>query len=871
MKGIIDDSFLCTEFKSNIFCKINLLQIKTTQVMKSKFVFLTSVLMMFAMFRNSYSQQDVNGWFWLNGQPQGHSVNWSKVIDAANIVAVTGRGLFMKSTDGGDSWRITQAGPYDSTGGLNRRDLLTGWFFDANTGIVAGQSQLPATGQRTVVSKTTDGGLTWTTKYVNLAAGSSVNDFHFINSNTGYLCGGTNARLYKTIDKGETWTAITSVPALTYYSIYAFSENKIILGSDSRTYVMTTDGGASWSTLTIPSAPVNAQMLDVYFKDANTGYIIGNPNYFGFTTDGGNNWTARTHSSTRGQRALVYNSGDVWTAGDYEYVYKTTNDGASWDSVKFYDMSNINQPPPFIIYGMGGSGNDFVVVGQFGQVTTSNDGGVTWRNKNYAADPGNQLYASVYAQSANGKVWVGSNQIGVSTFLYSTNGGTNWTAINSGTSTPIRDFDFPSANIGYSCGGRFQDGFGAITKSTDGGATWTSLSLPSPFSSYQLNTIDFVNDNTGWTGGIQSNFTPHLIGKTTDGGATWVQQTLAGNPNGGVGSVDMVNENIGYATSAAGLHYTTDGGATWPRITSSFLTGVSINGMQVINKDVVFLSSQGSGGVKKVMRTTDGGNNWTDLTSNMITTSAPFRTRWLNLNHGVVCGASGYMAKTTNGGLSWTESNPGFSTTVDVSFPNKNAWFTVSDRNGQYQVGRKLENLTSISVNVNVGIEGFWNGTSQVSDTVRVELRNSTSPYALVDQGRTVLTPGVGYGSIEFNTAGAGSYYIVVKHRNTIQTWSATPVAMTNGGNYNYNFTSALTQAYGSNMVLKLGRYCFFSGDVNQDEVVDGSDLSAIDNDAFNFVSGYVATDCNGDNSTDGSDASIADNNAFNTVTVVRP
>ena len=839
--------------------------------MKKKFIQITFIFALIASVSNTYSQQDINGWYWLNGQPQGHVINWSKVLDASNIFAVTGRGLFLKSTDGGDSWIITQAGAYDSTGGLNRRDLYTGWFIDANTGFVGGASQLPATGQRTVISKTTDGGLTFATKYVNLSAGGTVFDFHFINSNTGYLCGGNNARLYKTTDQGETWTAISSIPALTYYSVYAFDESKIILGSESRTYVMTTDGGASWSTLNIPTAPANAQMLDLHFKDANTGYIIGNPNYFGVTTDGGNNWTSRTHTSTKGQRALVYNSGDVWTAGDYEYVYKTTNDGTSWDSVKFYDVSNVNQPPPFIIYGMGGNGSDLVVVGHFGQVTTSNDGGVTWRNKNYTADPGNALYASVYAQSPTGKVWVGSNQIGVSTLLYSTNGGTNWSAISSGTSTPIRDFDFPGVNTGYSCGGRFQDGFGAVTKSTDGGVTWNSLTLPSPFGSYQLNTIDFVNENTGWVGGIQSSFSPHLIGKTTDGGITWVQQTLEGNPNGGVTSVNMIDHNIGFAIGALGLYRTTDGGATWPRNTNSFLTGVAFSSMDVINKDVIFLSSQGSGGAKKVIRTTDGGNTWIDLTSNMISTASPFRTRWLNLYNGVVSGASGYMAKTTNGGMTWIQSNPGFSTTVDVSFPTKNAWYTVSDRNGQYQLGRKFENLTSVSVNVYAGIEGFWNGTTQVTDTVTVELRNSTSPYALVDQGKAVLTPGVGYGSVEFNTAGSGSFYIAVKHRNSIQTWSAAPVAMTAGGNYNFDFTGALSQAYGSNMVLKLGRYCFYSGDVNQDEVVDGSDLSLIDNDGFNFVSGYVATDCNGDNFTDASDASIADNNAFNTVTVVRP
>ncbi|MBK9225921.1 MAG: hypothetical protein IPL67_02355 [Ignavibacteria bacterium] len=44
-----------------------------------------------------------------------------------------------------------------------------------------------------------------------------------------------------------------------------------------------------------------------------------------------------------------------------------------------------------------------------------------------------------------------------------------------------------------------------------------------------------------------------------------------------------------------------------------------------------------------------------------------------------------------------------------------------------------------------------------------------------------------------------------------------------------------------------------------------------IDNDASNFVGGYVVTDLTGDDFVDGTDFAIADNNAANFVSVVRP
>jgi hypothetical protein len=158
---------------------------------------------------------------------------------------------------------------------------------------------------------------------------------------------------------------------------------------------------------------------------------------------------------------------------------------------------------------------------------------------------------------------------------------------------------------------------------------------------------------------------------------------------------------------------------------------------------------------------------------------------------------------------------------------------------------------------------------SNTSDTITVLLRASTAPYEIVDASNGVLSAS-GNATLNFTKANLGSsYYIVVKHRNALETWSANPIAFT--AEATYNFTSGVGQAYGSNMVVVGGAASFFSGDANQDGFIDASDGSLVDNDAFNFVSGYVITDINNDGFVDASDASFIDNNAFNFVGLIRP
>jgi photosystem II stability/assembly factor-like uncharacterized protein len=68
--------------------------------------FFTIFFLISILFQNSYSQQNMNGWFWINGQPQSNTLNWVKIIDATHYYSVGEEGTFMKSSDGGDSWLI---------------------------------------------------------------------------------------------------------------------------------------------------------------------------------------------------------------------------------------------------------------------------------------------------------------------------------------------------------------------------------------------------------------------------------------------------------------------------------------------------------------------------------------------------------------------------------------------------------------------------------------------------------------------------------------------------------------------------------------------------------------------------------------------
>lgn len=186
----------------------------------------------------------------------------------------------------------------------------------------------------------------------------------------------------------------------------------------------------------------------------------------------------------------------------------------------------------------------------------------------------------------------------------------------------------------------------------------------------------------------------------------------------------------------------------------------------------------------------------------------------------------------------------------------------------------------STVMNIKLAIQGLVDANTSTMtriDTVEVYLRNSTTPYAIIDSGYIAVDPVSLTGRFEFRNAPTGNYYLDVRYRhlpvfrNGIETWSANGIPFTKYNGTNYDFTNAANKAYGDNQSQIGSIFAMFNGDVNQDGFIGNDDVGAVDNDAFNFVSAYINTDCNGNNFVGADDLAIVDNNAFSFVSKVTP
>lgn len=158
-------------------------------------------------------------------------------------------------------------------------------------------------------------------------------------------------------------------------------------------------------------------------------------------------------------------------------------------------------------------------------------------------------------------------------------------------------------------------------------------------------------------------------------------------------------------------------------------------------------------------------------------------------------------------------------------------------------------------------------------DSLKIYLRNSSSPFDIIDSAGGI-TDSVNFSyTFSFYNSSSGSYYIVLKHSQCIETWSKAggEFLINDSSVYNYDFTVSSDRAYGNNLKQKGSKYCLFSGDVNQNGFINLDDILLINNDAVSFISGNAVSDLTGDEAVDLSDIIISYNNSNDFVSVIRP
>jgi len=193
--------------------------------------------------------------------------------------------------------------------------------------------------------------------------------------------------------------------------------------------------------------------------------------------------------------------------------------------------------------------------------------------------------------------------------------------------------------------------------------------------------------------------------------------------------------------------------------------------------------------------------------------------------------------------------------------------------------GFDYQGLSELVFNIILSVipEGYYDSFNNVlnsQDSVKVFVRNSVSPYNSIDSSVNVISLNNFKGNFYFGNTNEDEYYIEIKHRNTINVWSAQPVRFIDGQSFVIDISNSSNLIYGNNLKQVDSnpvRYALFSGDVNKDNVIDGVDLLMIDNDVTEFNTGYQSTDLTGDLIIDALDASIAENNASDFISVISP
>lgn len=254
------------------------------------------------------------------------------------------------------------------------------------------------------------------------------------------------------------------------------------------------------------------------------------------------------------------------------------------------------------------------------------------------------------------------------TILRTTDGGTSWNKISSGTTYHLSSVSFANSSNGLIAGeGRLESEKGIILLTTNGGINWN----PVYTGNYNFWAVSFPVANFAIVTGDYRNgiYISNIMRTSTNGGSSW--NTLYGTPQDETFTdASFTDANIGTIVGSSGkIIKTTNGGTSWINQTigvSRTLFGVCFTN----SNNGVAVGSYGT-----IVKTTDGGNTWIQISSG--TTEEFKAVSFTDSNTGTVVGGDGIILKTTDGGASWN--NQSISTEKssidDVHFvDSQNGW-----------------------------------------------------------------------------------------------------------------------------------------------------------------------------------------------------
>jgi len=534
-------------------------------------------------------------------------------------------GIIYYTNDGGTSW-IIQRDTAETNG--NIKDIF---FLDNNTGW--------ACAEKGTVLFTTDGGINWNHSS-NTSTTENINGIVFVDSNNGYACG-NNGVILKSTDGGINWIVQVSNTFANLGGIDFWDVNRgiVYINSNVNGVLYTISGGFVWSvaTLPVPSWSLSTRMYGCDAVQGSTqGWVVGYHGLAFKTTNYGSSWQLNTdfyglafpYKQTYGVEFVDNQNG--YACGGYGWVFKTIDGGSSWDTLYTGSAQTLKSISVLNNQTIVASGNDH-------QVLKSVDSGLNWQPMvNW---PSTSFRSVGIADSSN--ITIGSHggditssyNAGMS-FIYPGNSN-----IPSKGNTNCVYFINP--NLGFIAGQSAE-----ISKSTDGGTTWSAVNVNAT-ESRSIYSLSFINEFTGWAGAHYG-----IIYKTTDGGDNWTQIKDVGGDL--IYDICFLDDNNGFAvTNQGNIFKCTDGDTAWT--VKANYPDVDFYGLDFADTTNVYAT--GDDGI--VASSVDGGETW------VLSDTLGFVERdslylpdlrditFINSLEGWIVGSYGATFHTTDGGKNW--------------------------------------------------------------------------------------------------------------------------------------------------------------------------------------------------------------------------
>ena len=260
----------------------------------------------------------------------------------------------------------------------------------------------------------------------------------------------------------------------------------------------TRDGGATWER---QDAGTKRPFLAISCVDPHTAWIAGKEGIVYGTGDGGATWTQANTGSARHIFSLQFpNRSRGHGCGDFGTMIHTEDGGQHWTVMQVPPEVQLPEsaldtgvdPGDVNLYGVAYGDPDHVwVVGEFGTIMASDDGGRMFRQQHGPVET--TLFGVFFADTRLG--WaVGLDSV----ILHTEDGGQTWATQHVPVAQRLLYDVSVRGRVGWMVGSS-----GTILKSTDGGLTWALEPTPIELAANWIRSVGLSPDGAGLAVGAE--------------------------------------------------------------------------------------------------------------------------------------------------------------------------------------------------------------------------------------------------------------------------------------------------------------------------------------------------------------------------------